>query len=465
MKIPTSTYRLQLNASFNFKQVAELLPYLHDLGITTIYASPFFAAPPGSTHGYDVCDSDTLNTEIGTLEQLQHITMDMRTNNMTWLQDVVPNHMVFTMANKRLADVLERGVYSPYYTWFDIDWQHPDPDLHGKLMAPFLGKPLNECLQNQEIVIDIGEGGFVIKYMDQRFPLSISAYELLSILPDATAFTGVGELLQQLYAEAILGLPLASWRQIKSSLVESLLANEQHATTVKQLLAVINADIKLLQAILQQQYYQLSWCQHANRTINYRRFFAVNELIATNMTDDKVFCDYHKLLKILYDQKFIHGLRIDHIDGLQEPGVYINKMRRLFGDDCYMVIEKILEQHEALPRNWPVQGTTGYEFGSQISWLLTDQQGASALVKYYQALFPLMDDYKKITFEKKRQFLQTYMGGEWDNLVSCLYALQLVPDTMDRDAVKQALGLFMCCMSVYRLYPEDGRQPDVTSQQ
>lgn len=464
MIVPVSSYRLQLNASFNFKQVADLLPYLHDLGITTIYASPFFAATPGSAHGYDVCDSHILNTEIGTLEQLEQIVLDMRKNNMTWLQDVVPNHMVFAMTNVRLADVLERGLYSPYYKWFDIDWQHPDPDLYGKLMVPFLGKPLNECLQSQEVIIDLCEGGFVIKYMHQRFPLSISAYEPLSILCNAKEFTEVGKLLQQLYAEAILGRPLASWREIKSSLVGSLLANEQHVTAVKQLLAAINADAKGLQAILQQQYYQLSWWQDANVTINYRRFFAVNELIATNMTDDEVFYDYHKLLKTLYEQKIIHGLRIDHIDGLQEPGVYINRLRRLFGDDCYMVIEKILERGETLPRNWPLQGTTGYEFSAQISWLLTDQQGASTLVRYYQALFPEMENYEKITFEKKRKFLQTYMKGEWDNLVRYLYTLQLVPDTIDRDVLKQALGLFMCCLPVYRLYPEDGPD-DATSQQ
>jgi (1->4)-alpha-D-glucan 1-alpha-D-glucosylmutase len=130
---------------------------------------------------------------------------------------------------------------------------------------------------------------------------------------NAKECTAIRELLQQLYAEAVLDWPLASWREIKSSLVKSFFTNEQHAMAVEKLLAMINADPKLLQAILQQQFYQLSWWQQANHTINYRRFFAVNELIATNMTDEEVFYDYHKLLKTLYDQKIIHGLRIDHI--------------------------------------------------------------------------------------------------------------------------------------------------------
>jgi (1->4)-alpha-D-glucan 1-alpha-D-glucosylmutase len=464
MQVPVSTYRLQLNAAFNFKQVADLLAYLHDLGITTIYASPFFAAPAGSAHGYNVCDSHILNSEIGTAEQLEQLLVEMRTNNMTWLQDVVPNHMVFAMTNQRLADVLERGSHSPYYKWFDIDWQHPDPDLHGKLMVPFLGKPLKECLKDNDLSLDICEGGLVIKYMDQSFPLSISAYEPLSILRNAKVVAEVEQWLQQLYTEAIRGWPLASWLDIKTSLVQSFLSNEQQAAALKQLLAAINADVKLLQAILQQQFYQLSWWQDANRKINYRRFFAVNELIATNMANEEVFTDYHKLLKELYEQKIIHGLRIDHIDGLQEPGVYLNKLRQLFGDDCYIVVEKILEQQESLPSHWPMQGTTGYEFSSQVSWLLTNQPGAKELVRYYQLLFPNLYDYKKITFEKKRQFLETYMVGEWDNLVRYLYTLHLVPDTMHRDELKEALALFMCCLPVYRLYPEDG-QTAITSLQ
>jgi len=463
MNIPLCTYRLQLNASFTLKEVAELINYLHALGITTIYASPFFGAPAGSTHGYDVCDPHVLNNEIGALQQLAQLTVDLRKYNMTWLQDVVPNHMVFAMTNKRLADVLERGVYSPYYKWFDIDWQHPDPELHGKLMVPVLAKPLPECLHNHELSIDLCETGFVIKYMEQRFPLSMPAYASVSMQGKAAVFDGVEKLLQQLTAETMRGLPLPAWLELKASLITSFLANEQHATAVTQLLAAINADEKWLQAILRQQYYQLSWWQQANQKINYRRFFAVNELIATNMADEEVFADHHVLLKELYEQNIIHGLRIDHIDGLQEPGVYLNRLRQKFGNDCYIVVEKILEQNESLPPQWPIQGTTGYEFTSQVGWLLTNQPGAKELVRYYQALFPTQADYNRITFEKKWHFLETYMGGEWENLLRYLYTLQLVPDTANRDALKQALGMFMCCLPVYRLYPEDG-PPDATAQ-
>lgn len=461
MRIPVSTYRLQLNAAFNFKEVEEILSYLHELGITTIYASPFFAAPAGSMHGYDVCDPHALNTEIGTIDQLQRINDLLRQNDMTWLQDVVPNHMVFDMTNYRLADVLERGMYSPYYNWFDIDWQHPDPLLNGKLMVPFLAKPLNECLQQQEITIDICETGFVIKYGGQTFPLSISACEtLFAVLRNEK----VTQWVQQLQAEAKQGWPLSSWGEIKTSLIRSFMSESQQAAEVRQMLTVINNDSRLLQLLLQQQYYQLCWWKDANRVINYRRFFAVNELIAVNIANEAVFYEYHQFVHNLYRQKLVHGLRIDHIDGLQEPGKYLDRLRQLFGNECYIIVEKILEQHEDLPPGWAVQGTTGYEFTSQISWLLTNTTGARDLVAYYRSLFSEMPDYKTITFEKKYHFLQTYLEGEWNNLVRSLYTLQLVSDTVKPEDVKQALALFMCCLPVYRLYPDEGLPGDNAQQ-
>jgi (1->4)-alpha-D-glucan 1-alpha-D-glucosylmutase len=461
MRLPVSTYRLQLNASFNFSEVEKLIAYLHELGITTIYASPFFAAPAGSMHGYDVCDPYSLNSEIGTLDQLQRININLQQKDMTWLQDVVPNHMVFGMSNQRLADVLERGEYSPYYKWFDIDWQHLDPMLHGKVMVPFLGKPLQECLQQQEIKVALDQSGFIIKYGETIYPLSVGAYEPLLALLHQDA---VVQLVQQLRAEATQGWPLPSWREIKTGLVQTFMANEQAVTEVRQLLEVINSDARVLHNLLQQQYYQLCYWQNANEVINYRRFFAVNELIAVNIANEEVFYEYHQLLHNLYRQKIVHGVRIDHIDGLEKPVEYLNRVRQFFGDDCYAVVEKILEQHEQLPANWPVQGTTGYEFTAQINWLLTNMDGARQLKYYYQTFFPGLPDYKTITFEKKRHFLENYMVGEWNNLVRLLYTLQLAPDTVKPEDLKQALALLMCCFPVYRLYPGE-EAPNSKAQQ
>lgn len=454
MKVPLSTYRLQLNASFTFKQVAALIPYLHELGITTIYASPLFAASAGSMHGYDVCDPHCLNKELGSLEQLKEITAGLRKNNMTWLQDIVPNHMVFSMTNSRLADVLERGPYSQYFNWFDIDWLHPDPELRGRLMVPLLGKPLADCLQHKEIEIDISGEGLVVKHQQQAFPLSTRAYEpLLSGFPNDPGLQPVEEIILKLYSLATCDRSLVTWKENKKFLLQPLL-KDAYNTSLKQALSQVNADQQLLREILQKQYYCLSWWQETDHKINYRRFFAVNELIAVNMEDEDVFNEYHSLLLDLYEENIIHGLRLDHIDGLHEPGEYINWLRELFGEECYMIVEKILEQNETLPVHWPLQGTTGYEFGAQVNWLLTNTAGAKEIVNYYRSLFPDMPAYKEIVFENKRAFLEKYMGGEWDNLLRSLYDLQLAPVTLDRSIMKEALALFMSCFPVYRLYPD-----------
>jgi (1->4)-alpha-D-glucan 1-alpha-D-glucosylmutase len=214
MKVPLATYRLQLHASFTFKHVAEQIAYLHELGITTIYASPFFAASAGSMHGYDICDPKMLNKEIGSLEQLQQIAATLRHNNMTWLQDIVPNHMVFSMTNPRLYDVLERDAFSQYYNWFDIDWQHPDSELHGRVMVPVLGKPLIECIRQKEIAVGFDEGGFEIRYQKQSFPFSISAYDvLLSVMENEPAFEPVADLLYKLHTAANADRSLTSWQE------------------------------------------------------------------------------------------------------------------------------------------------------------------------------------------------------------------------------------------------------------
>lgn len=461
MKVPVSTYRLQLNNSFTFKHAAEQIAYLYELGITTIYASPVFTASTGSTHGYDVCDPLCLNNEIGSLGQLKQIAAALRKNNMTWLQDIVPNHMVFSMSNKRLADVLERDAFSQYYNWFDIDWHHPDPELHGRLMVPVLGKPLNECIQQKEITLGFGEGGFEIKYQKQPYPFSISAYDVLfSVMENEPELEPVADVLYKLQIAAKADRTLINWYEKKMFLLQPFTLIDKNKALVKQLLAKVNADEQLLQKLVQQQYYHLSFWQDANHKINYRRFFAVNELIALNIDDEDVFNEYHSLLVDLYEEDLIQGLRLDHIDGLCEPGEYVRGLRELFGEECYIIIEKILEKGEALPPLWPIQGTTGYEFGSEVSWLLTNMAGAKEMVNYYQSLFPEMPGYKDIVFEKKEAFLKKFMGGEWDNLVRYLYDGQLMPATIDREKVKQALALFMCCFPVYRLYPEDGHMDE-----
>ena len=147
MFLPKSTYRFQVNASFKFSDVKRLIPYLHKLGISTIYSAPFFSAIKGSNHGYDGINPDMINPEIGTLDEFKEIHLLLKEHHMDWLQDIVPNHMAFSAENVWLMDIFEKGWHSEYYGFFDIDWNHPDPDLNGKVLAPFLGGHAKDLIE------------------------------------------------------------------------------------------------------------------------------------------------------------------------------------------------------------------------------------------------------------------------------------------------------------------------------
>lgn len=415
---PTATYRLQFHAGFTFKQLTEIIDYLHELGISTIYASPIFTAAPGSEHGYDVTNPHQINPAIGTIEELRAIHQQLLSKGMTWLQDIVPNHMAYHMTNTRLYDVLERGPLSPYYEYFDIDWQHPL--FAGKVMAPFLGSP--------EVKMAVTEDGFTLN----GFPLSISAYESLPVF-------------KALYHEATKGTSAVEWASRKRELLMPVM--DLMHVYVEQM----NSDPALLARLADQQYYQLTNWKDADTQINYRRFFTVNELITLRMESPAVFEEYHTFLHSLYREDLIQGLRIDHIDGLRDPAAYIQQLRQLFGSSCYIIAEKILESHESFPADWALQGTSGYEFLSYTNHLLSNDAGASQIRDFYLRQQP--GDYDDIVYEKKKLILERYMAGEWENLVRYCYTLKLADARVNRDKLKEAIALFMICLPVYRIYP------------
>ncbi|WP_158568846.1 malto-oligosyltrehalose synthase [Chitinophaga silvisoli] len=456
---PTATYRIQFHAGFTFKQLKEIIPYLHTLGISTIYASPIFKATPGSQHGYDVTNPHMINPEIGTIDELREIHQLLQQRDMTWLQDIVPNHMAFHAENTRLYDVMERGPLSPYYYYFDIDWHHPD--FAGKLMAPVLGKPLASCIGDHEIKLGITPSGFTINYYQQVFPLSVTAYELISDqLVDSDALP-VTKLFASLYQRATAGTSLDDWTSQK----RELMAAVKDLGILQALVDKVNNNTELLTKVLARQDYQLTCWSDADKAINYRRFFTVNELITLRMETQEVFNEYHTFLHTLYREGLVQGLRIDHIDGLQDPETYIERLRQLFGRNCYIIAEKILEAQESLPYKWALQGTSGYEFLSFVNHLITYQKGLLELKEFYDSLLASeggsnsssgMASYEDIVLEKKRLILERHMGGEWENLVRLCYTLKLADARVNRDLLKEAIGLFMVCLPVYRLYPGPG---------
>ena len=452
MHIPASTYRVQLHRDFNFKDLLEIIDYLAELGITTIYAAPILKSIKGSIHGYDVTDPHTIDPEIGSIDDLRIISHKLKQKGMYWLQDIVPNHMAFDKANFRLMDVLERGSNSNYYNYFDINWNHPSPALNQKLMVPFLGNDVKQCVKEQQIKLSFSHNGFEIHYFETRYPLSLSAYEYLfsSVNSESAKKTQIN------WSDFLLHPASRSnysaWQEHKSKWIPLLSVNDRRA--IDEIVSTINKNENILLNLLDRQFYVLTHWKITEKEINYRRFFTVNQLICLRMEEEYVFNEYHQFLHLLFMEGLIHGLRIDHIDGLKSPAIYIQNLRALFGDSCYIIAEKILEAKETIPQSWPLQGTSGYEFLAFVNRLLTDKKGAKKLVEFYKTLVPELPTYRKLVFENKRLILESYMGGEWDNLVHYFFDLKLSSENVEKTKIKEALGLFMVSLPVYRIYPD-----------
>lgn len=452
MPIPSSTYRIQLHKDFTLRELQRIVDYLHTLGINTIYASPITQATPGSMHGYDVTDPHVINQELGTTDDLRTIIRELRKKDMFWLQDIVPNHMAFHPMNYRLMDVLERGNQSPYYRYFDIDWDHWHPDLKGKVMVPFLGDETETCISEGQIKLSFSDDGIVVKYFDTAYPLSLSAYPNITSLlqlhdkvdPSAEIFTSM--------VGAASGADYSTWQAAKKQHIASIQEDPREVQRLESLLTTINEDKDRLKEIIDHQYYRLTYWKETDVRMNYRRFFTVNELICLRMEDENVFDEYHRYLLKLYRDKLVDGFRIDHIDGLQDPARYTRQLRDEVADGTYIIAEKILEAKEEMPTQWPLQGTSGYEFLSFLNQLLTYRKGARELLAFYQHLVPDLPPYRKLIFESKKLILENYMRGEWDNLVHLFESLGLSKG-FKQSRIKQALGYFMLSLPVYRIYP------------
>jgi (1->4)-alpha-D-glucan 1-alpha-D-glucosylmutase len=435
MNIPTSTYRIQFNKEFTFSDLENIIDYLEELGISTIYASPIFKATPGSMHGYDVTDPNLINPEIGTYEQFVSLRQKLKIKNISWLQDIVPNHMAFSLENYRLFDVFERGHLSSYSNYFDIDWDHPGEMLSGKIMIPTLGNDLDDCIINNNIVLKYISGkGLFFSCYEKNYPLNPLSYN--SVLDNFSIEVDLPAVhLHSSYKE---------WMDNKTALIELIDAfvNEEEIQS-------LNEDKAFLRTLLEEQHYHFCKWNITDHTINYRRFFTVSDLICLRQEDENVFAEYHQFIKQLYDDDLIEGVRIDHIDGLNDPTEYIERLRNLLGDDCYIICEKILEQKEHLPNNWKLQGTSGYEFLSYVNQVLTDTRGADKIVSFYKENIS-SEPYKEMVFQKKHSFLYKYMQGELDNAFRLLEHSQLLPSVTSKH--KDALGVFMAAFPVYRIY-------------
>ncbi|MDX2001916.1 MAG: malto-oligosyltrehalose synthase [Chitinophagales bacterium] len=406
MYIPTATYRIQFSKDFTFKHLLEVIPYLHDLGISTIYASPIFKSRKGSTHGYDVCDPNVIDSEIGRLQEFKSIVNVLRKYKMGWLQDIVPNHMAFDAGNPWLMDIFEQGPQSPYYHFFDIDWDSFHAELKGKVQAPFLGGNVEDIIEKGELEVVAKKGKLYLKYYALEFPLSASTQEQVRHFVDCE---GLEETAQQL-------------------------------TQAKE----------ALKKILELQYYHLADWHESDHTINYRRFFTVSDLICLSIQYQEVFDKHHELIKNLCEQDMVQGLRVDHIDGLYNPQEYLLRLRQLTDVQRYLIVEKILEWDETLPRTWPIQGSSGYQFLAVLNNVFTKSDFRKDFSAIYHRIIGGVQQYEATVFEKKHQFLLNHMRGELDNLHHLL--VQLLGEVEYSEQLKDALAVWMAAHPVYRTY-------------
>ncbi|WP_121357166.1 malto-oligosyltrehalose synthase [Flavisolibacter nicotianae] len=467
---PISTYRVQLHKDFPLSDLEKIIPYLQQMGIGTLYASPIFTAVPGSVHGYDSVDPLHVNPEIGTGEQLRNVAQQLADSNIHWLQDIVPNHMAFDHRNGWLADVLEKGQQSAYASFFDIAWT--SPLFNGKLMVPFLGKSLEDAVQDGELKIVVEEGRLFLAYFDSRWPLKTGSY--VTLLRPAAGNDALETLLQELdilhKTEDSLQLQ-KGWEEFLLQL-RSLMKNERVSQAILQAIDQYNQDPQALLALAKEQHYQLCHWQETDHRINYRRFFTVNGLICLNIQDENVLHTHHAFLQTLVSEGLIRGLRIDHIDGLYNPAEYLHRLRARSGDEIYIVVEKILERGEQLPGDWPVQGTTGYDFLSQVNNLFTHQKAEESFTEFYQDLTGNYSSIEQQLHNKKALILEQHMGGELENLYRLLLQLNIVDKrTLARipsEDLKTVIGEFLVQCPVYRFYgsqfPLSGEEEDALRQ-
>ncbi|PVY39406.1 malto-oligosyltrehalose synthase [Pontibacter virosus] len=453
--IPSSTYRVQLSPKFTLRDLKNILPYLRDLGISTIYAAPFFTARPGSEHGYDVTDPHQINPEVGNMEELQEIAEELKAYGMGWLQDIVPNHMAFHPNNAWLMDVLEKGQKSRYYTFFDVNFSHPD--FKGQLMVPFLGEPLDEVIKQGQLKVTFDEHGFRLNYFDNVYPISIDSYTFLlqRVAGNLTPSDVKAQLAEQVQKlEQLMAhdtLEPNDWEQAKKALHQTAQDQPDIKLGIANVLQGINDDESALRELQQQQYYILNHWQETEKQINYRRFFTVNDLICTAMEREEVFSHYHQFIKELCMRQLVQGLRVDHVDGLFDPDKYLTQLRELAGEQVYLVVEKILEGEENMPDYWPIQGNSGYDFLAWVSNLYTDAEGERKLTQVYRRLVPEAPlDYEGLVYEKKLLILENYMQGELQNLLRLLRECALIP--ADDKNWHHTLATLLASFPVYRIY-------------
>ena len=493
-RIPTATYRLQFNKNFTFRQAREIVTYLHHLGISDAYASPYFQAGAESLHGYDITDHNKFNAAIGSREDYDAWVAELRAHGMGQIADFVPNHMgINDPQNVWWQDVLENGPSSLYAPYFDIDWRPLKTDLHDKVLLPILGDQYGRVLERGEFRVRFDGGSFSLTYFDHVFPIAPGTYRFILEL----ALENLAEFRDEdFYAEfqsiltALEYLPRRTETDperikerarekeiIKKRLERRCAEAPQVQRGIEKAVETINGHIgdprsfDRLDELLNAQSYRLAFWRVAAEEINYRRFFDVNDLAAIRVELSEVFDAAHKLLFELVASGAVTGLRIDHPDGLYRPLEYFEKLQMRCakalrvplpkdGRAIYLIVEKILTGEEQLPQNWPVHGTTGYGFANQVAGVLVDHNAEGAIAKMFKRFIGHSLHFGHLVYAKKRLVMRISLANEVNVLGTMVDRLS-EQNRWFRDytleALARAVRETIACFPVYRTYLEPGK--------
>jgi len=455
-----ATIRLQFNSSFTLDDAAGIVPYLSVLGISHIYASPLFVARRGSTHGYDVVDPTAINPELGGSDALARLSAALKSRGMGLILDIVPNHMAASAENPWWMDVLEAGRASRYANFFDINWRSNDPLLRNKVLLPILGADLASCLERGEIKLDFDpeRQRFICRYFEQVIPLSVQSYaDILSRL--GAAFQDLADEFDRITASTDRKMRLGDEiDRLRGRLTEQIRQDERDFTPL--------GDPDFLHLLLERQHYLLVPWQEAASRLNWRRFFDINELVALQMDRPEVFDATHQLVFALYRDDIIDGIRLDHVDGLADPRGYCRKLRRDLkragrhraspGRAPYIIVEKILEPHEKLPKDWQVDGTTGYDFMSEVAAVLHDGKSGDSLSAFWSEATGQQREFAVLVRAARHEILEQFFAQQLDNLVQLFIANERGRQkAVSAASIRRALAELLSRFTRYRLYGDN----------
>ena len=512
---PLATYRLQLNSHFRLEDARRLVPYLEQLGITHIYASPLLKARAGSLHGYDITDHDQLNPEIGSLEEFRSLAEALKSRGMGLVLDIVPNHVAVTENNPWWRDVLENGRASEFADYFDIDWSPLRAELKNKLLLPILGDQYGEELEQGrlQLAYDEEQASFVVRYYDMRLPIDPQTIPLMfarkttsaSSLPSRDeAYMQLQSLLNDfgnLPSHSTADPDLAHERReavpgLRQRLRELLDGYAILREQVDDAIAQANGEpgngrsFDQLHQVLEAQAYRLAHWRVSAEEINYRRFFDINDLVGLRMENPKVFAATHTLIRRFLAEGLINGLRIDHPDGLLNPPQYFVRLQMLYAaaqcvgpeprpplaengiesefqdvfsqqdwlrhkPPLYVVIEKVLEPGEEIDREWMIDGSVGYEFANFTNGIFIDPRAERPLTTLYHRFTGESELPSDVIYNTKKAIMRTALSSEVNVLTRMLEEISST-DRRARDFTRNLLRAviqeMIACFPVYRSY-------------